>query len=53
MVAASYAKRRSELARSIGLGSMRKQAVEAVSVDGPAKTSKSKRRATTKRKANP
>jgi hypothetical protein len=32
---------------------MRKQAVMAVSADEPAKASKSKRRTTTKRKANP
>jgi predicted transcriptional regulator len=53
MVAASYAKRRSELARSIGLGSMRKQAVVAVSPDEPAKAARSKRRTVAKRKANP
>ena len=53
MVAASYAQRRSELARSIGLGSMRKQAPVTDTTDTPAKAQKPKRRTASKRKANP
>jgi predicted transcriptional regulator len=49
MVAANYAQRRSELAKSIGLGSMRKQAAEAP--EAPAEAPKPKRRAPAKRKA--
>jgi predicted transcriptional regulator len=51
MVAASYAQRRSELAKSIGLGSMRKQAPAVKAVSAPAEVSKPKRRAPAKRKA--
>jgi predicted transcriptional regulator len=56
MVAASYAQRRSELAKSIGLGNLRKQAaeqtVEPEDLKASAETAKPKRRAPSKRKAS-
>ncbi|MBM6595177.1 MucR family transcriptional regulator [Microvirga pudoricolor] len=51
MVAASYAQRRSELAKSIGLGSMRKQAAEPEVEAAPVEAPKAKRRSPAKRKA--
>jgi predicted transcriptional regulator len=50
MVAPNYAQRRSELAKSIGLGNMRKQAPAPAPVSAPEEASKSKRRTPVKRK---